>query len=158
MFAVWPTTMQELRGANQFGDWLLALIVGLNFTAAASLGRFGDVLVRWARPIKAAAGCTFSPSLPHAVAGGCISNIRPSHMGGFFVAVAIGIAVLAQIYRTATSSGSPDPSLERKPQPRLAPEPGGRTAFVADSFPVDRSGVSPRRPPGLAREDGVPVW
>ena len=61
MFAVWPTTMQELRGANQFlGDWLLALIVGLNFTAAASLGRFGDVLVRWARPIKAAAGCTFS--------------------------------------------------------------------------------------------------
>jgi hypothetical protein len=98
MLAVWPTTMQELHGANQFlGDWVLALIVGLNFTAAASLGRFGGVLMRWARPIKAAAGCTFSAYLYHMPLLAVAYLIFGLRAWAALLAVAIGVAVLAQV-------------------------------------------------------------
>lgn len=62
----WPEAMRGLHGANQFvGDWILALLVALNIAAAGSLGRFGAPLEWLARPIRAAAGCTFSIYLYH---------------------------------------------------------------------------------------------
>lgn len=65
--ALWPAFMGTLFGANQFiGDWLFALIISTNFVAAASLGRFGRVLTFYRRPIRAAAGYTFSTYLFHA--------------------------------------------------------------------------------------------
>jgi peptidoglycan/LPS O-acetylase OafA/YrhL len=98
MIAVWPTVMAELHSANQFvGDWLLALIVGANFAAAASMGRFGASLVTWARPIRAAAGCTFSAYLYHIplLALAYLSLGLRSWVA--FLAVAAGIVVLAQV-------------------------------------------------------------
>jgi hypothetical protein len=98
MFAAWPTPMQELHGANQFvGDSLLALIVGLNFTAAASLGRLGGALMRWARPIKAAAGCTFSAYLYHMPLLAVAYLVFGLRKWPALFAVAIGIAALASV-------------------------------------------------------------
>ncbi len=98
MFAIWPTAMRELHGANQFlGDWILALIIGLNFTAAASLGRFGSVRMRWARPIKQAAGCTFSAYLYHMPLLAIAYLIFGLRTWAALLAIAIGVAVLAQV-------------------------------------------------------------
>lgn len=66
MFDQWPELMAFLQGSNRFvGDWLLAVLVGIHFVAAASLGRLGRGLLAMSEPIKAMAGYTFSAYLYH---------------------------------------------------------------------------------------------
>jgi peptidoglycan/LPS O-acetylase OafA/YrhL len=67
LFAAAPDFMHQLGASNRFAtDWLLALLVGLNFAAARSLGRFARPLEANARPIRALAGTTFTIYLFHA--------------------------------------------------------------------------------------------
>jgi peptidoglycan/LPS O-acetylase OafA/YrhL len=98
MFVRWPVTIRALEGSNQFlGDWLLALPVAVNFAAAGSLGRFGAPLLRWARPIRAAAGCTLSAYLYHVPLMVLVVFVFGLQSWPALLAIACGIAVLAQV-------------------------------------------------------------
>ena len=98
MVAHWPEAMAGLGGANQFvGDLLLAIAIAANFTAAASLGRFGAPLLTFAQPIKAAAGCTFSSYLYHLpllVLAVIAFDLRTWTA---LLAIAVGVLALAQV-------------------------------------------------------------
>jgi peptidoglycan/LPS O-acetylase OafA/YrhL len=98
MIVLWPAAMAGLHGANQFvGDWLLALVIAANFTAAASLGRFGAPLLACARPIKAIAGYTFSAYLYHMPLLALAVIAFNLKSWSALLAVGIGVAVLAQV-------------------------------------------------------------
>lgn len=66
LIQAWPVFMQDLHGSDQFlGDFLLGLIVAVNFTAAASMGRYFDGLLQWQAPIRYLASFTLSTYLLH---------------------------------------------------------------------------------------------
>lgn len=61
-----PNFMAAMKGSNQFvGDFLLGLIVALNFAAVASIAVRADVLTKVEPPIRAASSVTFSTYLYH---------------------------------------------------------------------------------------------
>jgi peptidoglycan/LPS O-acetylase OafA/YrhL len=98
--ALWPYGSGVLRllgGSNEFlTDWLFGLIVAANFAAAAQLGRYGDILLRFTSPIRAAAGHTFSAYLYHQPLLAFIVLVAGwRHWTGLLL-LALGVAILAQ--------------------------------------------------------------
>jgi peptidoglycan/LPS O-acetylase OafA/YrhL len=62
----WPETMDSLALSNRFvGDNICAIIVTLNFAAAANLGRYAQPLFWAERPVRACASLTLSIYLYH---------------------------------------------------------------------------------------------
>ena len=98
MMTHWPHLIESLGGADRFvGDWLFMLIIGANFAAIASLGQLAAPLLRCAKPIRAAAGCTFSAYLYHMPL--LTLFVIGFHLHGWMAMVAVALAIipLAQI-------------------------------------------------------------
>jgi peptidoglycan/LPS O-acetylase OafA/YrhL len=66
MFVRWPERVDGLALSGRFvGDYICALIVVVNFAAAANLGRYARLLFWGERPIRACASLTLSIYLYH---------------------------------------------------------------------------------------------
>ena len=96
--ASWPEAARLLAfSASPLTDYPLAMLVALNFYAAAHLGRAGRVLLPFARPIRALASCTLTTYLFHVPLLVLFWDVLRLPAGACLAALAASIAVVASL-------------------------------------------------------------
>ena len=96
--ARWPEAARLLAfSASPLTDYPLAMLVALNFYAAAHLGRVGRVLLPFARPIRALASCTLTTYLFHIPFLVLFWDVLRLPPGPCLAALAASIAVVASL-------------------------------------------------------------
>jgi peptidoglycan/LPS O-acetylase OafA/YrhL len=103
MRAMWPEAMDLSRGSNQFvGDFLLGLIVALNFLAAGSLGM--GLVLKFERVIRYLASFTFSMYVFHMPLAVLIWNGLGVHAAlPFFGLLLLGVAGMGELTERRTN-------------------------------------------------------
>jgi peptidoglycan/LPS O-acetylase OafA/YrhL len=102
MRAMWPDAMELTRGSNQFvGDFLLGLIVALNFLAAGSLGM--GTLLRYEKAIRYLSSFTFSMYVFHMPLAVLVWNGLGERSGAAFTGLRLaGIDVMGELTERRT--------------------------------------------------------
>jgi len=119
MRAAWPDAMELTRGSNQFvGDFLLGLVVALNFLAAGSLGM--GWLLKCEKAIRYLSSFTFSMYVFHMPLAVLIWNGLGVHSGPAFVGLLLlGIVGMGELTerRTGWYRARLAPLFVRQPAP-----------------------------------------
>jgi peptidoglycan/LPS O-acetylase OafA/YrhL len=102
MRAAWPDAMELTRGSNQFvGDFLLGLVVALNFLAAGSLGM--GALLRYEKAIRYLSSFTFSMYVFHMPLAVLVWNGLGVRSGAAFTGLLLaGIVVMGELTERRT--------------------------------------------------------
>jgi peptidoglycan/LPS O-acetylase OafA/YrhL len=103
MRAMWPEAMELTRGSNQFvGDFLLGVIVALNFLAAGSLGM--GLVLKFKRVIRYLASFTFSMYVFHMPLSVLIWNGLGVHAAlPFFGLLLLGVVGMGELTERRTN-------------------------------------------------------
>jgi len=135
MRALWPQAMELTRGSNQFvGDFLLGVIVALNFLAAGSLDM--SWLLRCEKAVRYLSSYTFSMYVFHMPLAALIWNGLGVHSApGLFGMLLIGIVGMGELTerRTQWYRALLAPVFAHKPAPVPAGYPSG-AAGIGDAL------------------------
>ncbi len=94
VFSVSPQIGYGLGWSVRFpGDWLMALVVAMNFAAASRLGRYGAWLIGLQRPIRGVASYTLSIYLFHMPLTAFF--VAALGLQGWVLALALAVSIVA---------------------------------------------------------------